>query len=109
MTDPSRLHLTHSPSCRCYAASGSCNLAVNNRLGPRPPVVNGRLRYIGACGLGLGGAVSGVAVVAPGASQPGRAQKKGRLSQSPRAVIRIKWPRPGPGEAVYETGFRRLR
>ena len=33
MTDPSRLHLTHSPSCRCYAASGSCNLAVNNRLG----------------------------------------------------------------------------
>ena len=57
MTDPSRLHLTHSPSFRCYAASGSCNLAVNNRLGPRPPVVNGRLRYIGACGLGLGGAL----------------------------------------------------
>ena len=56
-----------------------------------------------------GGTVSGVAVVAPGASQPGRAQKKGRLSQPPRAVIRIKWPRPGPGEAVYETGFRRLR
>ena len=29
--------------------------------------------------------MSGVAVVAPGASQLGRAQKKGRLSQSPRS------------------------
>ena len=43
---PQPLHLTHSPSCRCYAASGSCNLAVNNRLGPRPPVANDRLRHM---------------------------------------------------------------
>ena len=39
------MHLTHSPSCRCYAASGSFNLAVNNRFGPRPTVANDRLRH----------------------------------------------------------------
>ena len=45
-TSPKPLHLTHSPSCRCYAAAGSFNLAVNNRLGPRSPVANDRLRHM---------------------------------------------------------------
>ena len=43
---PQPLHLTHSPSCRCYAVSGSFNLAVNDRRGPRPCIANDRLRYI---------------------------------------------------------------
>ena len=43
---PQPLHLTHSPSCRGYAASGSFNLAVNNRFRPRPTVANDRLRHM---------------------------------------------------------------